>query len=59
MSGLMTTASILSLAAYSAPLQPVRTQDHLDLIRMGAWQAFAKLRDEMESAPLAKWDTYA
>ena len=56
---LLSTVSELTVAAHSIPLQPFRTQDSLELIRLDAWQAFSKLRDEMASSPLAQWDTYA
>ena len=56
---LLSTVSKLTVAAHSVPLQPSCTQDSLELIRLNAWQAFSKLRDEMAGSPLAKWDTYA
>lgn len=54
MVNLLSTASALTMAAYSVPLRRTRTQDSLDLIRLGAWQAFTKLRQEMDRDPTAK-----
>lgn len=54
MANLLSTASTLTLAAYAVPLGGTRTQESLDLIRLGAWNAFSKLREEMDRDPTAK-----
>ena len=51
MGNLLSTASALTMAAYTVPLRRTRTQESLDLIRLGAWRAFSKLREEMDRAP--------
>ena len=53
MANLLSTASALTMAAYAVPLRRLRTQDSLDLIRLGAWRAFSKLREEMDRDPTA------